>query len=91
MSQPTTNQRRVFTLAVDVDGGIVLPPDSQVRLAAIAGEVLVGIQDLDGSFRIVRHSDVVREVQDYFAAFVNQDESLSEEFSVERREEALRE
>ena len=91
MSQPTTNQRRVFTLAVDIDGGIVLPPDSQVRLAAIAGEVLVGIQDLEGSFRIARHSDVVREVQDYFVAFVKPGESWSEELTVERREEALRE
>ena len=91
MQQELRKPTGVFPLKIDESGRLVLPAESRVRQAARAGETLVGVEEPDGSFKVQTHSDVIREIQNYFAQFVRPGESWSEELLRERREEAARE
>lgn len=83
--------RDIAILKVDESGRLVLPIESHVRQFAKAGDTLVGIEEPDGSFRVKRHADVIREIQDYCLQFGDPNQLWSEELSRERREEAAHE
>lgn len=91
MEAPTERHRDIAILKVDQSGRLILPLESHVRQVARAGETLVGSEEPDGSFRVRRYADVIREIQDYCLQFGDPSRCWSDELSRLRREEAARE
>lgn len=82
---------KVYPLKVDESGRMVIPAGAKVRDSLRHGEALVASEEADGSLRVRSHADVIREIQDYVAQFVQPGECWSEELLQERRDEAARE
>ncbi len=91
MEVPSSNRETSFRVRIDDSGRIVIPANSRLRRNTQSGEQLVAVEESDGSLRLRKVEDVVREVQEYFRARIPAGRSLVDELIAERRAEAARE
>ena len=91
MDEPSSDSETSFRVRIDDSGRIVIPANSRLRRNTRGGEQLVAVEEPDGSLRLRKVEDVVREVQEYFRAKIPAGRSLVDELIAERRAEAARE
>lgn len=91
MESSAGKEERVYQLKPDAAGRLVLPADSTIRQLMRNGETIVGVEEADGSLHLKTYSQLVREVQEFFAPHKPLGVNVVDELIAERRAEAARE
>lgn len=81
-------EETLYQLNPDAAGRIVLPANSTIRQLMRNGETIVGVEEPDGSMHLRAYSQLVREVQEFFAAHKRPGANMVDELIAERRAEA---